>query len=162
MSRAEQIEALKGLLERVDVAIAPDQGLDEDIHAALRPDDPWWQAICEGRCLVAAGRSDEYVELPSTRMRADSWATGARIGEYSGSVDAALRLMEHAAPGWVIERISDQASGKIGNLKPFGAHVEISDGQHEVSAQAASRPLAICRAVFFAKLALLTQEAGDA
>ena len=166
MSHAEQIEALKGLLERVNGAKASDRDLDEAIHAVFRPDDSWWQAICEGRRLVAAGRPDEYVEHPSSRMRADSWASGAQVTAYTGSTDAALGLVK--ASGFIVCEVEANLSDRL--KLPSEAHIRTweADSCGAVGrgpthhGRGATPALAVLSALLSAKLALLTQEAGDA
>lgn len=85
---------LKDLLARIEGAAEGSQEIDEAVHAALRADDPWWQAIVEGRRLVAAGDEHAIIELGGSKLRADSWAHGAKVARHSTSVDAALSLVK--------------------------------------------------------------------
>lgn len=94
------LEMLKGLLARVRDASEGSRDLNEAIHGALRPEDPFWRAICEGRRLHAAGRSDQLICATGCNMRADSWARDAHVQDHSGSVDAAVALVGRVLPGW--------------------------------------------------------------
>ncbi len=102
-----RIDDLRGLQARVEEAKEGSPDLDEALHAVLMPDDPWWQSIMEGRRLVAAGDPEAYVICPPTgplggenRMRAISWAEGAKIGGYTTSIDSAVGLIAKTLPGW--------------------------------------------------------------
>lgn len=104
MSRADELRAL---LARVEDEPAGNRGLDETLHATLRPDDPFWRAIAEGRRLVDAGHPDQYVICPPTgplggesRMRADTWATSASVGSYTTSLNDARGLVRRLLPDW--------------------------------------------------------------
>lgn len=92
-------ENLKDLLARIEGAAEGGQDIDEAVHAALRADDPWWQAIVEGRRLVAAGEEDAIIDACNCKLRADSWALGSRVASYSTSVDAVMSLVKRAMPG---------------------------------------------------------------
>lgn len=91
---------LKDLLVRIEGAAEGSQDIDEAVHAILRADDPWWQAIVEGRRLVAAGEEDAIIYACNCKLRADSWALGSRVSKYSTSVDAALAITARTMPGW--------------------------------------------------------------
>ncbi|KQP53076.1 hypothetical protein [Methylobacterium sp. Leaf106] len=94
-------ETLRALLALVEEAKAGSRELDEAIHGALLPDDPWWQAIVEGRRLVAAGQEDTKIDACNCNLRADSWATGSRVHAYTTSIDAALALVAKVLPDTV-------------------------------------------------------------
>jgi hypothetical protein len=91
-------ETLRALLALVEEAKAGSRELDEAIHGALLPDDPWWQAIVEGRRLVAAGQEDTKIDACNCNLRADSWAVSAQVKEYSTSVDKARALAAKLLP----------------------------------------------------------------
>lgn len=83
---------LLALAERVEGATEPSRELDEAVHAAVFPDDPWWQAMVKGREMVAAGRDLAPITACGNVMRASSWAVGCRVASYTTSLDAALSL----------------------------------------------------------------------
>lgn len=140
---------LKDLLARIEEAAEGSQDIDEAVHAALRADDPWWQAIVEGRRLVAAGDGYAIIEACNCKLRADSWALGSRVAKYSTSIDASAALVNCAMPGHQAgfqPCIGGRARGHIIAVSETSAHL-VRD------AVAPTAPLAILGSLLKALLA---------
>lgn len=148
------LETLKGLISQVRDAAGPSAELDEAIHGALLPDDPWWQAIVEGRRLVAEGREDAVIDRCNCRLRADTWAKGSKVSAYTQSVDDALRLVGKTLPD---ARISLDINEAFDAHRVHTAFVR-PQGEDESSAYACATPaLALCAGLFIALIAQAEQ-----
>lgn len=144
------VETLKGLIAQVRAATVPSNDLDEAIHAALLPDDPWWQAIVEGRRLVAEGREDAVIDRCNCHLRADTWAKGSKVSSYTESIDDALRLVGKALPD---ARISLDINEAFDEHRVHTAFVR-PQGKDESSAYACATPaLAVCAGLLFTLIA---------
>ncbi|KTS02525.1 hypothetical protein SB2_25595 [Methylobacterium radiotolerans] len=139
MSHAEQIEALKGLLERVKAAEGASREISLLLHRTLvengSPDyETWWTA--SDHVLWRNGERSDIAEWP----------------HYTRSVDAALDLQAFVLPAW---------GGRVSFGPCSTARLWDLEGNEKTPGQDARTPaLAICRALLSAKLALLTQEEG--
>lgn len=141
MSHAEQIEALKGMLERVRRVTGPDRALDVRILAQLQQPGEWSGSDIEYACADP----DRTCDPP----------------RYTASVDAALALMDRVLPGamWAAGCMEGGPFCRL--VYPTG----VDNGWgHTVSMEQEggppTEPLAILSALLSAKLGLLSQEEG--
>ncbi|MHC2016370.1 hypothetical protein [Methylobacterium sp. CM6247] len=147
-------ETLRALIALVEEAKAGSRELDEAIHATVLPNDPWWQAIVEGRRLVAAGQEDTKIDACNCNLRADSWAVGSRVHSYTTSIDAALALVAKVLPGQEFTLHSNGTKWAPGE-PAARIRFELLTSVEET---AATLPLAILAALLHA----LVQQSGDA
>lgn len=75
----------------------------------------------------------------------------AIVANFTGSVDAALALVERLLPGWMVEHIGADAVGAPMAMKTIGWTVELGSGHHLAldgpQGQAATLPIAILAAL---------------
>ncbi len=96
-------ETLKGLLERVQAAAGPDRELDFDL-ARWRG----WTEHDDKDDPVFTGKVSTWWAEPGCE-----WSTTSVPPCVTGSVDAALALVEQVLPGWDLE-LETIALGKLG------------------------------------------------
>ncbi len=119
--------SLSHLIERLEKATGPDRELDVEIQEAVVGLE-MYESIAErggGKCIRY------YPGPPGPTYRA--------LPRYTSSIDAAMTL---ALSGWIVESMSDEATGCVGELVITGCAVEVTNGSFTEQCIAATRPLA--------------------
>ncbi|MGX9980647.1 hypothetical protein [Methylobacterium fujisawaense] len=143
---ADQIETLKGLLERVKAAEKADRQLDRDICKALLP------AEKERGYYNWLGMRPKGENLPASAY----WVNNSYV--VTASVDAALALMERVLPGWDAHIYrDDDDGGRFAAEMVWPPGTDIGEaGDYEMDGRhAATRALAIVEGILASKLVLL-------
>jgi hypothetical protein len=71
------------------------------------------------------------------------------VPAYTSRTDEALWLLPR---GYILESLSDEATGRTGDLKVIGACAEVSNGAASFQGQAPTRPRAVCIASLKARV----------
>ena len=143
---------LQQLDDNLTAATGPDRKLDRAVFLTLGLPD--WE-IETARQMVSDGRGDEYLPTgDDRRLRADCVASTRIYPQVSGSIDAALKLVElrFPLPKWVYSVWKSRLSGVF--------QAEIRDYDHHFLRDAATTPLAILRALVAALI--MQKESADA
>lgn len=131
---------LSSLVERLEKATGADRELDVEI----------WLAVTDGsyrkKWNYTHSATGRVCEMDETR---DKFGHLVLVPAYSESTDAAMSLVPE---GWIIESMSDEASGRVGELKITGCAVELTNGLNTVQAICATRPNAISAAALKARM----------
>ena len=123
--------SLSDLIARLEKATGPDRELGNDVLLACG-----W--VCEEH---GNGGPDTYL----------TWAPSADDDDFmdgdqpdpTSSIDAAMTL---ALDGWILDSMSDEATGHVCELVITGCAVEVTNGQFMAPCTAATRPLALAGA----------------
>lgn len=137
------------LIERLEKATVPDRELDgliakhvEGLSFGFCGEEGWSCGECRdgNSCGVPLGLHDERTAYPR------DWRYDERLPHYTGSIDAALGLVERVLPGQAVI----MAHGRETPQEPLGAACIFngmsSDSGEAAEAEAATLPLAICLA----------------
>lgn len=94
---------LEALLERVETATGPDRGLDDAIAFATqyRPDS-------QHDRLGSFADHEAKHNYETAWIAHAPWRSQWDIPFYTGSIDAALALVERVLPGWTVANLSQQ------------------------------------------------------
>lgn len=152
MRHAEQIETLKGLLERVRGATGADREIDFDVAR-------WegWTQHSDADDPVYTGRVSQWWAEPGCE-----WSTYSQPSYVTRSIDAALELAQRILPG-AMWAVGCMEGGPFCRLVYPNARA--GGWGHSVSMEQEGGPpteaLAILSALLSAKLDLLTREHAD-
>lgn len=118
--------SLGDLIERLEKATGPDRELDEQIQAA-----------------ISGATLEKQADGRNAYHRDGFWISIGKVLPYTSSIDAAMTL---ALDGWILDSMSDEATGRVCELVITGCAVEVTNGQFMAPCTAATRPLALAGA----------------
>jgi len=125
---------MKNLIAKLEAASKGSRELDCDIFCATAPSP--FESHYPDCVLAVLGGFVARVEIDE-------------IPNFTISLDAALTLVPE---GWILDSLSDDATGSVGSMKAFGATCEVTNGELGLQGQAVSRALALCIAALKTRL----------
>lgn len=124
--------SLSDLIARLEKATGPDREMDAEIFRAIGAPLP--EQFMTAKIALEWNEAEKCFtfDFAETRIRYEQ-------PSYTSSIDAAMTL---ALSGWIVESMSDEATGCVGELVITGCAVEVTNGSFTEQCIAATRPLA--------------------